>query len=268
MKHRKAVLRRVLAELAALCLCAVLLFSTASPAFPVVTGRMVLKIENTAILRLLQNGAKITISLYKLADRSEDYLKPVWIVAETSAFADYQQKLTEYEEIVRNNGYPDDRSLLRNIEGIIADRSKNVQAVATGDFSRDGTLTFSGLHEGLYFFMMSDGPSRVSISSTIVPVPFVYKGPESEHYAMFYDPMELSVKSSVTPDPPYPPPSPSPSPTPTPYIPPYTPPVNPNPPINPPVNPPQPNQNEIIIEDYDTPLGIAVEFNHVGDCYE
>ena len=270
MKNRKAVLRRAVTGLAALCLVAVLLFGTASPAFPVVTGRMILKIENTDILRFLQNGDKITISLYKLADRSGDYLDPLWRVAETSAFADYQQKLTDYEKIVRDNGYPDDRTLITTIENIIADKSKNVQAVASGDFSRDGTLTFSGLGEGLYFFMMTAGPSRVSIKSAIVPVPFVYKGPESKHYAMFYDPMNLSIKGEVSPTPPTPPPSvtPTPRPTPTPYIPPYIPPVNPNPPINPPVNPPQQNQNEIIIDDYDTPLGIAVEFNHVGDCYE
>ena len=271
MKNRKAVLRRAVTGLAALCLVAVLLFGTASPALPAVTGQMILKVDNEQILSLLKKGEKITLSLYKLSGRTGDYLNPEWTYVDPFDFASLADRISAYEEKVRTDKYPDDDTLLKEIEKLIKD--KDVKAVDTGDFSRDGTVEFDGnepdgLKEGLYFFMMTAGPSRVSIKSAIVPVPFVYKT------AMYYSPIELTVKGSVTPTPPTPPPSPTPTttpiprPTPTPYIPPYTPPVNPNPPINPPVNPPQQNQNEIIIDDYDTPLGIAVEFNHVGDCYE
>ena len=266
MKNRKAMLRRAVTGLAALCLVAVLLFGTASPAFPVVTGQMILKVDNEQILSLLKKGEKITLSLYKLSGRTGDYLNPEWTYVDPFDFASLADRISAYEEKVRTDKYPDDDTLLKEIEKLIKD--KGVKAVASGNFSKEGVVTFNDRDEGLYFFMMTDGPSRVHIKSAIVPVPFVYKT------AMYYSPIELTVKGSVTPTPPTPPPSPTPTttpvprPTPTPYIPPYTPPVNPNPPINPPVNPPQQNQNEIIIDDYDTPLGIAVEFNHVGDCYE
>ena len=260
MKYRKAVLRRALTGLAALCLVAVLLFGTASPAMPAVTGHMILKVDNEQILSLLKKGEKITLSLYKLSGRTGDYLDPEWTYVDPFDFASLADRISAYEEKVRTDKYPDDDTLLKEIEKLIKD--KGVKAVDTGDFSRDGTVEFDGnepdgLKEGLYFFMMTAGPSRVSIKSAIVPVPFVYKT------AMYYSSIELTVKGSVSPTPPTPPPSVTPTPTPTPYIPP----TNPNPPP-PPVNPPQQNQNEIIIDDYDTPLGIAVEFNHVGDCYE
>ena len=266
MKNRKAVLHRALTGLAVLCLVAVLLFGTASPALPAVTGQMILKVDNEQILSLLKKGEKIPLSLYKLSGRTGDYLNPEWTYVDPFDFASLADRISAYEEKVRTDKYPDDDTLLKEIEKLIKD--KGVKSVASGNFSKEGVVTFNDRDEGLYFFMMTDGPFRVHIKSAIVPVPFVYKT------AMYYSPIELTVKGSVTPTPPTPPPSPTPTttpiprPTPTPYIPPYIPPVNPNPPINPPVNPPQQNQNEIIIDDYDTPLGIAVEFNHVGDCYE
>ena len=257
MKNRKAVHFKALTGFIWLCLCAVLLFGTASPAFSEITGRMILSIkDNAEIMSRLKNGDEITISLYRLAGRTGDYLDPVWTFVNPRDFADLATGITDYELAVRTDGYPKDADgLLNNVAKVIAD--SGIEAAASGKFSKDGTFTFTGLQEGLYFFMMTAGPDRVKIKSTIVPVPFVYKR------AMFYDPIELTVKGEVIPRPPITP-SPTPRPTPTPYIPP----VNPNPPINPPVNPPQQNQNEIIIDDYDTPLGIAVEMNHVGDCYE
>ena len=257
MKNRKAVHFKALTGFIWLCLCAVLLFGTASPAFSEITGRMILSIkDNAEIMSRLKNGDEITISLYRLAGRTGDYLDPVWTFVNPRDFADLATEITDYELAVRTDGYPKNADgLLNNIAKVIAD--SDIEAAASGKFSRDGTVTFKDMQEGLYFFMMTAGPERVKIKSAIVPVPFVYKR------AMHYDPIELTVKGEVIPRPPITP-SPRPRPTPTPYIPP----VNPNPPINPPVNPPQQNQNEIIIDDYDTPLGIAVEMNHVGDCYE
>ena len=257
MKNRKAVLRRAVTGLAALCLVAVLLFGTASPAMPEVTGHMILKVDNEQILAMLKNGEKITLSLYRLSGRSGDYLNPKWNFVDPFDFASLADRISAYEAKVRTDKYPNDDDLLKEVEDLI--KKNNVKVVDSGDFSRDGTVEFDGnepdgLKEGLYFFMMTAGPSRVSIKSAIVPVPFVYKT------AMYYSSIELTVKGSVSPTPP---PSVTPTPTPTHYIPP----TNRNPPP-PPVNPPQQNQNEIIIDDYDTPLGIAVEFNHVGDCYE
>lgn len=272
MKKRKVIMRRAVTGVAVLCLCAVLLFGTASPALPDVTGQMILKVDNEDILALLSGGSRITLSLYRLSGRTGDYLKPEWTYVDPFDFVSLATRISDYEEKVRTDKYPDDDALLKEIEDLIARNS--VRAVASGAFSVAGSVAFSDLKEGLYFFMMTEGPERVSIKSAIVPVPFVYKT------AMHHSPIELTVKGEVSPAPPEPTPTPTPTPTstptptptpvptPTPYIPPYIPPVNPNPPINPPVNPPQQNQNEIIIDDYDTPLGIAVEFNHVGDCYE
>lgn len=204
-------------------------------------------------------------------------MNPDWKFVETSDFLDLADKITQYEKEIRNDGSPTDPGVPDAIADFIKDRG--IDYFKSGQLVWDGKVakvTFSGLKEGLYFFMMTagpDGPKHVNIKSAIVPMPFVY------YRAMYYDPLDLTVKTVVNTDPPTTSPpvitptptpttTPTPTPTPTRTPPPYTPPGPPNPPINPPVNPPQPNQNEIIIDDYDTPLGIAVEMNHVGDCYE
>ena len=71
MKNRKAVHFKALTGFIWLCLCAVLLFGTASPAFSEITGRMILSIkDNAEIMSRLKNGDEITISLYRLAGRT------------------------------------------------------------------------------------------------------------------------------------------------------------------------------------------------------
>ncbi len=245
MKNIKAVLGGALRGLAALCLCTVLLLDMAVPAFTDVIGEIIIKVDNESLLKMLAGGTKITLCLYRLAGRTGDYLSPEWVFAETPEFADLAARITEYESRVRTDGYPDDDTLLDDIESVISE--KHVTPVSTGEFSEDGTVTFSGLSEGMYFFMMTDGPARVKIKSAIVPVPFVYKG------GMHYDPIELTAKAEISPTPPTPtPPGPPTPPTPTPTK---------------PVNPPQ-KQKKAVVDGYDVPLGIAAEINHVGDCYE
>lgn len=229
MKHRKAVLRRVLAELAALCLCAVLLFGTAVPAFAA-GAAVTVKVDDARLLQELAGGANISLSLYRIAGRSGGE----WNYAEAPAFAGLAGQINAYE-LALQGGHTPGLSVLKAITGVIA--GGGVTPVAARSFSPDGRVTFDGLPEGLYFFAKAAGPDLLIIQSAIIPVPFTFKG------AVLPSGIETTAKvewGTV------PPPSPPPS------VP----------------NPPVPKRGEIIMNDYDTSLGIAVVFNHVGDCYE
>ena len=251
MKIGKAGYMRAVKTLAVVCLCAVLLLGTAAPA-SAMDGSLTVKVDDTRLLQELAAGAKVTVALYKIAGRTGTDKDYKWQFVDeaglTTPFAGLADRIEAYETAIRNDRTPD-TSLLTVLEALI--QSGVARPVEMGAFSSTGRVFFDDLPEGLYFFMMTSGPKLLKVKSAIVPVPFVFKG------AVLYKGIETTAKVEWSTTPPVPPP-PSP--------PPYTPPVNPNPPINPPANPPQ--QNEIIIEDYDTPLGIAIEFNHVGDCYE
>ena len=241
MKHKNAVLRRALTGLTALCLCAVLLFGTAVPAFAA-GATVTIKVDDARLLKELAGGTNVSLRLYKIAGRNASG----WNYAEAPAFAGLSSAINAYEMALQNGTTPS-LTVLSAITSVIA--SSGVTPVATRSFSSGGSVTFDGLSEGLYFFVKGSGPELLTIQSAIVPVPYTFKG------AILPSGIVTTAKVEWGTIPPYIPPTP-----------PYTPPVNP--PFNPPVNPPVPQQGEIIIDDYDTPLGIAVEMNHVGDCYE
>lgn len=251
MKNRKAVLRRSLSALAALCLCAVLLFGTAAPA-SAQNGSLTVKVDDSRLLKALSDGTRVIAALYKIAGRTGSDRDYEWSFVDeqglTTPFAAFATRLVAYEDAIRNDRSPD-TSLLADVEELI--RSGVAKPVGMGNFSASGSVTFDNLPEGLYFFMMISGPSLLQMTSAVVPVPYVFRG------SALYGGIETTAKVEWGTVPP--PPSPVPSP--------YTPP-NPVIPINPPANPPQPVQGETIIDDYDTPLGVAVEMNHMGDCYE
>ena len=243
MKHKKSFSVRLLPGVMVLCLCAALLLGSAMPAHAA-SATITIHVDDTRLLQELNKGAKVSLSLYKIAGRSGS----AWNYAEAPAFAGLSGRINAYE-LALQRGITPDLSVLSGISAVIA--SSGVIPVATRSFSADGRVTFDGLSEGLYFFAMAVGPELLTIQSAIVPVPYTFKG------AVLPSGIVTTAKVEWGTVPPPPPPSP----------PPYRPPVNPNPPA-PPVNPPVPQQGEIIIDDYDTPLGIAIETNHVGDCYE
>ena len=243
MKHKNAVLRRALTGLAALCLCAVLLFGTAVPAFAA-GATVTIKVDDARLLKELAGGTNVSLRLYKIAGRNASG----WNYAEAPAFAGLSSAINAYETALQNGTTPS-LTVLSAITAVIAGGGVTPTPVPRS-FSSGGSVTFDGLSEGLYFFVEASGPELLNIQSAIVPVPYTFKG------AVLPSGIVTTAKVEWGTVPPYIPPTP-----------PYTPPVNPNPPA-PPVNPPVPQQGEIIIDDYDTPLGIAIETNHVGDCYE
>ena len=243
MKHKNAVLRRALTGLAALCLCAVLLFGTAVPAFAA-GATVTIKVDDARLLKELAGGTNVSLRLYKIAGRNASG----WNYAEAPAFAGLSSAINAYETALQNGTTPS-LTVLSAITAVIAGGGVTPTPVPRS-FSSGGSVTFDGLSVGLYFFVKASGPELLNIQSAIVPVPYTFKG------AVLPSGIVTTAKVEWGTVPPYIPPTP-----------PYTPPVNPNPPA-PPVNPPVPQQGEIIIDDYDTPLGIAIETNHVGDCYE
>ena len=250
MKEKNAVHSRALRGLAVLCLCAVLLLGTAGSAFA--AGSLVtIKVDDTRLLQELKSGTEVSLSLFKIAGRTGSG----WNFAEAPLFAGLSDRITAYEAALQKGSRPSDTELLSDIADLILKNSTSVKPVATKRFSASGSLSYDGLSEGLYFFAEASGPDQLRITNAIIPVPFTYAG------KVLPSGIETTMKVEWIPDP---------TPSYIPVIPvvPYTPPTNPNTPIAPAVNPPAQNANEIIIEDYDTPLGIAVEFNHVGDCYE
>ena len=244
MKHKNAVLRRALTGLTALCLCAVLLFGTAVPAFAA-GATVTIKVDDARLLKELAGGTNVSLRLYKIAGRNASG----WNYAEAPAFAGLSSAINAYETALQSGTTPS-LTVLSAITAVIAGGGVTPTPVPRS-FSSGGSVTFDGLSEGLYFFVKAAGPELLAIQSAIVPVPYTFKG------AVLPSGIVTTAKVEWGTVPPPPPPSP----------PPYRPPVNPNPPA-PPVNPPVPQQGEIIIDDYDTPLGIAIETNHVGDCYE
>jgi hypothetical protein len=201
-------------------------------------------VDDARLLKELAGGTNVSLRLYKIAGRNASG----WNYAEAPAFAGLSSAINAYETALQNGTTPS-LTVLSAITAVIA--GGGVTPVATRSFSSGGSVTFDGLSEGLYFFVKASGPELLAIQSAIVPVPYTFKG------AVLPSGIVTTAKVEWGTVPPPPPPSP----------PPYRPPVNPNPPA-PPVNPPVPQQGEIIIDDYDTPLGIAIETNHVGDCYE
>ncbi len=241
MKQKKTFPVRLLPGLMVLCLCATLLLGSAMPAHAA-SATITIHVDDTRLLQELANGTNVSLRLYKIAGRNASG----WNYAEAPAFAGLSSAINAYEMALQNGTTPD-LTVLAGIYAVLA--GGGVGPVATRSFSSDGSVTFDGLSEGLYYFVMASGPELLTIQSAIVPVPYTFKG------AVLPSGIETTAKVEWGTVPPVIPPTP-----------PYRPPVNP--PINPPVNPPVPQQGEIIIDDYDTPLGIAVETNHVGDCYE
>ena len=132
MKHRKAVLRRVLAELAALCLCAVLLFGTAVPAFAA-GAAVTVKVDDARLLQELAGGTNVSLRLYKIAGRSGGE----WNYAEAPAFAGLAGQINAYE-LALQGGHTPGLSVLAAITGVIA--GGGVTPVAEKSFSADGRV--------------------------------------------------------------------------------------------------------------------------------
>ena len=183
---------------------------------------------------------------------------------------------SDIKVFTRNDGSASVDTALSKIEKRI--REQGIKANQTQKSDEKGKAEFKDLAHGIYFVMMAEQPELLKIGSMLIAVPDK-KGS-----------LKVRVNAKYEYETPTPSPTPTPKPTATPFAPvdtptaPYdtapptaTPVATPSPtpdpdstpiPVIPPTLPPDPMETPVIIEDYETALGLGNIQMHVGVCFE